>query len=500
MEAKNLTTKERLLIPPVAMPEQEPQKRIHNVSEVPIGFTAEMATTEAQRCLQCKNAPCVKGCPVEIDIPAFIKSISEGKCRDSINKIKETNILPAVCGRVCPQEEQCQKSCIVGKSHKDVARAVQIGKLERFAADWEMEQGEAEVPRIKPPTGRRVAIIGSGPAGLTVAADVRREGHEVTVFEALHKPGGVLIYGIPEFRLPKRIVMREVRNLERMGVTVRTNFVVGKTATIDELFDEGFDAVFVATGAGLPLFMRIPGENLNGVYSANEYLTRANLMAAYSFPDSDTPIARARNVAVFGGGNVAMDSARTALRLGAENVYLIYRRSKAEMPARVEEVHHAEEEGVKVMYLVAPQEILGNGRVDKIRMLNYVLGKTDPTGRRKPVEVPGTEFTLDVDGQLVRYAHGPQIPALVQWPGPRGTGVVRVMVQPAGGTGMVNDGPWALFRLFERVKLQPGPSPEKFRATFEIDGRKAVFDVTASSVRNPFRLPELRSFACPNGL
>jgi glutamate synthase (NADPH/NADH) small chain len=415
MEAKNLTTKERLQIPPVAMPEQDPRERVRNVSEVPIGYDAAMALTESQRCLQCKNAPCVKGCPVEIDIPAFIKAIVEGKYRDSINKIKETNILPAVCGRVCPQEEQCQKGCVVGKAHKDVDKAVQIGKLERFAADWEMERGEAEVPVIKASTGKRVAVVGSGPAGLTVAADVRREGHEVTVFEALHRPGGVLIYGIPEFRLPKRIVMREVRNLERMGVTVRTNYVVGKTATIDELFDEGFDAVFVATGAGLPLFMRIPGENLNGVYSANEYLTRANLMAAYSFPESDTPIARARNVAVFGGGNVAMDAARTALRLGAENVYLIYRRSKAEMPARVEEVHHAEQEGVQMMLLQNPIRLIGDddGWVREVECIKMELGEPDASGRRRPVPIEGSEFRVAIDACIVAIgnASNPLVPA-----------------------------------------------------------------------------------------
>jgi glutamate synthase (NADPH/NADH) small chain len=415
MEAKNLTTKERLQIPPVDMPEQDPRERVRNVNEVPIGYDAAMALTEAQRCLQCKNAPCVKGCPVEIDIPAFIKCIVEGRHRDSINKIKETNILPAVCGRVCPQEEQCQKGCVVGKAHKDVGKAVQIGKLERFAADWEMEQGEAEVPVIKASTGKRVAVVGSGPAGLTVAADVRREGHDVTVFEALHKPGGVLIYGIPEFRLPKRIVMREVRNLERMGVTVRTNYVVGKTSTIDELFDEGFDAVFVGTGAGLPLFMRIPGENLNGVYSANEYLTRANLMAAYSFPDSDTPIARARNVAVFGGGNVAMDAARTALRLGAENVYLIYRRSKAEMPARVEEVHHAEQEGVQMMLLQNPIRLIGddNGWVREVECIKMELGEPDASGRRRPVPIPGSEVRTPIDACIVAIgnASNPLVPA-----------------------------------------------------------------------------------------
>jgi len=415
MEAKKLTTKEKLQIPPAIMPQQDAHERIHNVNEVPLGYTVEMAQTEAQRCLQCKNAPCVKGCPVEIDIPGFIEAILQGNNRESINKIKTTNILPAVCGRVCPQEEQCQKTCVVGKSNKDVAKAVQIGKLERFAADWEMEQGEAEVPVIKASTGKRVAVVGSGPAGLTVAADTCREGHDVTIFEALHKPGGVLIYGIPEFRLPKRIVMREVKNLQNMGVTLRTNYVVGKLSTIDELFDEGFDAVFVATGAGLPLFMHIPGENLNGVYSANEYLTRANLMQAYSFPTTDTPIARAKNVAVFGGGNVAMDSARTALRLGAENVYLVYRRSKNEMPARVEEVEHAEEEGVQMMLLQNPVSILGdqNGWVKEIECIKMELGEPDESGRRRPIAVKGSEFRISVDVVIVAIgnASNPLVPA-----------------------------------------------------------------------------------------
>ncbi len=338
MERKELTNKERLAIPPQKMPEQDPKARIRNVNEVPIGYTAEQAIEEANRCLQCKNAPCVKGCPVEIDIPGFIRQITEGDFRGAINTIKITSVLPAVCGRVCPQEEQCQAPCTVGKSLKSVDRAVQIGKLERFVADREMAQGQSETPEIKPETGKKIAIIGCGPAGITVAADCRREGHRVTIFEALHKPGGVLAYGIPEFRLPKKIVGREVDNLVRMGVEVKTNMVIGKIATIDELMEEqGYDAVFVGTGAGLPMFLNIPGENLNGVYSANEYLTRANLMQAYSFPNTDTPIARSKNVAVFGGGNVAMDSARTALRLGADNVYLMYRRSREEMPARKEE-------------------------------------------------------------------------------------------------------------------------------------------------------------------
>ncbi len=402
-EKKKLSPKERLKIPPQKMPEQEAGERIHNVNEVPYGYDDELARTEAMRCLQCKNAPCVRGCPVEINIPGFIEAILDGDYRKSINVIKETNILPAVCGRVCPQEEQCQKSCVVGKSHKSTDEAVQIGKLERFSADWEMEQGEVEVPAIALPTGKRVAIVGSGPASLTVAADVRREGHEVTIFEALHKPGGVLIYGIPEFRLPKRIVMREVENLKKMGVTLRTNMVIGKVFTIDELFDEGYDAVFVGTGAGLPMFMHIPGENLNGVYSANEYLTRANLMQAYSFPETDTPIARPRNVAVFGGGNVAMDSARTALRLGADNVYLVYRRSRTEMPARVEEIEHAGKEGVQLCLLQNPVRILGNkdGWVEGVECIRMELGEPDESGRRRPRPVKGSEFTIDVDTCIV---------------------------------------------------------------------------------------------------
>ncbi len=402
-EKKKMKPKERLKIPPQRMPEQEPGDRIHNVDEVPYGYDEELARTEAMRCLQCKNAPCINGCPVEINIPGFIEAILDGDYRRSIGIIKETNVLPAVCGRVCPQEEQCQLTCVVGKSLKSIDKAVQIGKLERFAADWEMERGDVEMPEIKPPTGKRVAIVGSGPAGLTVAADIRREGHEVTIFEALHKPGGVLMYGIPEFRLPKRIVMREVENLEKMGVTLRTNMVIGKIYTIDDLFGEGFDAVFVGTGAGLPMFMHIPGENLNGVYSANEYLTRANLMQAYSFPETDTPIARTKNVAVFGGGNVAMDSARTALRLGAENVYLVYRRSRVEMPARIEEIEHAEEEGVQFHLLQNPVRILGNkdGWVEGIECIRMELGEPDESGRRRPKPIQGSEFTIDVDTCIV---------------------------------------------------------------------------------------------------
>ncbi|HSG27239.1 MAG TPA: NADPH-dependent glutamate synthase [Candidatus Krumholzibacterium sp.] len=413
-EKKKLTPKERLAIPAQMMKEQDPKERVRNVKEVPLGYTPEQAQVEATRCLQCKKAPCITGCPVAIEIPTFINQIVEGDYAGAAKTIKGTNILPAICGRVCPQEEQCQLGCIVGKSLKSVDKAVQIGKLERFVADWEMEHGTAETPEIKKSTGKRVAIVGSGPAGLTVAADVRRQGHEVTVFEALHKPGGVLIYGIPEFRLPKAIVVREVENLEAMGVTMRYNMVIGNIHSLDELFEMGYDAIFVATGAGLPMFMRIEGENLNGVYSANEYLTRANLMKAYSFPETDTPIARSKNVAVFGGGNVAMDAARTALRLGAENVYLVYRRSRKEMPARVEEVHHADEEGVQFMLLQNPLRLIGdeNGWVKQMECIKMELGEPDDSGRRRPVPIEGSEFLVDIDTCIVAIGNSsnPLIP------------------------------------------------------------------------------------------
>jgi glutamate synthase (NADPH/NADH) small chain len=414
MEKKELTNKERLAIPPQIMPEQDPKERIRNVNEVPFGYSEEQALQEAARCLQCKNAPCIKGCPVAINIPAFIKAICEKKFQESINIIKETSVLPAVCGRVCPQEEQCQAPCTVGKSHKSVDKAVQIGKLERFAADWEMSQKKAETPLIKKETGKKIAIIGCGPAGITVAADCRRDGHQVTIFEALHKAGGVLVYGIPEFRLPKKIVGREVDNLVRMGVEVRTNMVIGKIATVDELIEQGYDAVFVGTGAGLPMFLNIPGENLNGVYSANEYLTRANLMQAYSFPNTDTPIARAKNVAVFGGGNVAMDSARTALRLGADNVYLVYRRSRVEMPARKEEVHHAEQEGVQLNLLRNPVRLIGNekGWVTGVECVCMELCEPDESGRCRPEPVCDSEYTIPIDTCIVAIgnASNPLIP------------------------------------------------------------------------------------------
>ncbi|MCD6379163.1 NADPH-dependent glutamate synthase [bacterium] len=414
MYDNNMTPKERLKIPPQEMPEQDPVERINNVDEVPYGYTEELAMVEASRCLQCKNQPCMKGCPVEIDIPGFIKAIAEGNFRESVRIIKETNILPAISGRVCPQEEQCQRYCVVGKSHKSVEKAVQIGKLERFVADWEMINGEAGPTKIKKPTGKKVAIVGSGPAGLTAAAEVRRAGYGVTVFEALHKPGGVLIYGIPEFRLPKAIVMKEVENLKKMGVEMQYNRVIGKIFSVDELFEKGYDAVFIGTGAGLPNFLNLPGENLNGVYSANEFLTRANLMKAYSFPETDTPIARSTNVAVFGGGNVAMDSARTALRLGAENVYLVYRRSRKEMPARVEEVEHADAEGVQFLLLQNPVSLIGdeNGWVKQVECIKMELGEPDDSGRRRPVPIEGSEFRIDIDTCIVAIGNSsnPLIP------------------------------------------------------------------------------------------
>ncbi len=386
------------------MPEQEARVRARNFDEVPLGYTPETSKIEALRCIQCKKPTCVEGCPVEIDIPGFIQLIVEGKFIESARKIKETNALPAVCGRVCPQEVQCEAKCVRGKKGEPVA----IGRLERFVADYERATGEVAIPEIPKKTGKRIAIVGSGPAGLTVAGDLIKLGHEVTIFEALHAPGGVLVYGIPEFRLPKAIVAAEVDYLKKMGVKIETSHVVGKLSTVDELFAEGYDAVFLGTGAGLPIFMNIPGENLNGVYSANEYLTRSNLMKAYKFPEYDTPIVRGRNVAVIGGGNVAMDSARTAMRLGADKVYLIYRRSRVEMPARIEEIHHAEEEGIEFHLLTNPVRYIGNdkGWVIGVECLKMELGEPDESGRRRPVPVKGSEFVIDIDTAVVAIGAG----------------------------------------------------------------------------------------------
>ncbi len=386
-------------IPRQKMPEQDPRARVRNFDEVPLGYSAETAMLEAKRCIMCKKPGCVPGCPVDIDIPAFIKLIAEGDFMGAALKLKETNVLPAVCGRVCPQEDQCEKVCILGKKGDPVA----IGRLERFAADFERQSGHISIPAKAPSTGKRIAVVGAGPAGLTIAGDLVKMGHDVTIFEALHKSGGVLIYGIPEFRLPKAIVDAEVNYMEKLGVKVVTNFPVGRLKTVDDLFADGFHAVFLGVGAGAPVFMNIPGENFSGIYSANEYLTRSNLMKAYAFPEYDTPIALGKNVCVIGGGNVAMDSVRTALRLGADNAYIVYRRTEKEMPARIEEVHHAQEEGVQFKLLTNPIEYLGNekGWVKGMVCQQMELGEPDDSGRRRPVPMKGSEFVIECDTVVV---------------------------------------------------------------------------------------------------
>jgi glutamate synthase (NADPH/NADH) small chain len=397
------------------MPEQQPEVRKRNFDEVPFGYSPDLARLEASRCLQCKKPKCVPGCPVEIDIPGFIQLITEGDFDAAARRIKQTNALPAICGRVCPQEDQCEKLCILGKKDEPVG----IGRLERFAADWERTKGEIILPEKASSTGKKVAIVGSGPAGLTVAGDLILKGHDVTVFEALHKPGGVLVYGIPEFRLPKAIVEAEVNYLEKLGVKVEYNAVIGRIETLDGLLESGFDAVFLGLGAGLPMFMNIPGENLCGIYSANEYLTRSNLMKAYLFPEYDTPIARGTDVCVLGAGNVAMDSARTALRLGAESVRIVYRRSRTEMPARIEEIHHAEEEGVEFHLLTTPIGFLGNdnGWVTGMECIKMELGEPDDSGRRRPVPIKGSEHTMECDLVVVAIGAGANPLLPTQTPG-----------------------------------------------------------------------------------
>ena len=389
----------------VKMPEQAPDVRNKNFAEVALGYTAEMAMEEAIRCMGCKKRPCVGGCPVNVRIPEFIAEVKEGNFDKAYEIIHDTNALPAICGRVCPQESQCEGQCVRGKKGEPVA----IGRLERFCADHAMAQGKAPAKKAEP-NGKKIAVIGSGPGGLTVAGDLIKLGYEVTVFEALHQPGGVLIYGIPEFRLPKELVKKEIKTLEDQGVKIECNMVIGKVLTLDELkTDYGFDAIYIGSGAGLPNFMKIPGENLNGVYSANEFLTRTNLMKAYDFPRTDTPIKVGKRAAIIGGGNVAMDAARCAKRLGAEETYIVYRRSEAEMPARREEIHHAKEEGIIFKNLVNPVAVLGdeNGWVKGLRCVEMELGEADASGRRRPVPKENSEFELAVDTVIIAIGNSP---------------------------------------------------------------------------------------------
>jgi glutamate synthase (NADPH/NADH) small chain len=405
--AEFLKPKERMAIPRQTMPEQDPLERRNNFNEVNYGLTKELAVIEAQRCLTCKTPTCIDGCPVNIKIDDFIKLIVEEDFLGAAKKIKEDNILPAICGRVCPQEEQCEKTCILGKKYEPVA----IGRLERFVADSEMSAGIEPDPVKTAQKGKKVAIVGSGPAGLSCAGDLIYMGYDVTVFEALHELGGVLVYGIPEFRLPKEIVRKEIDNMAKLGVTFETDVVIGRTLTIDELFgQEGFEAVFIGVGAGLPWFMNIPGENLVGVYSANEFLTRVNLMKAYRFPEYDMPMLdmKGKNVAVMGGGNTAMDAVRISKRLGAKNAYIVYRRSEVEMPARIEEVHHAKQEGVEFLMLTTPVEMIGDaeGRLRAMKCLKMELGEADDSGRRRPVPIEGSEYILDIDVAVIAIGNG----------------------------------------------------------------------------------------------
>jgi len=389
----------------VPMAKQDVQERIHNFYEVALGYNEEEAIAEAERCLQCPKPRCVQGCPVSVPIPEFIKKIKERDFIGASEKIKEKNSLPAVCGRVCPQEHQCQKMCVLGK----IGDPISIGRLERFASDYERKKGVSVPEKADYPVTGRVAIVGSGPAGLTAAADLAKRGHEVVMFESLHYAGGVLMYGIPEFRLPKEIVQAEVEYIKKLGVDIKTNYTVGRIYTIDELFEQGFDAVFVGSGAGLPNFMRIPGENLGGVYSANEFLIRVNLMKGYMFPEYDTPIRIGKKVAVIGGGNVAMDAARCSLRLGADEVYIVYRRSKEELPARAEEVENAEEEGIIFKLLTNPVRFVGDetGWVKGMECIRMQLGEPDASGRRRPVPIEGSEFMMDVDTVVIAIGQTP---------------------------------------------------------------------------------------------
>lgn len=401
-----IPVKERMKISRQKMPERNPEERNTDFYEVNQGLDEKTARLEAQRCLDCANPQCVLGCPVGIDIPSFVKNIERGDFGASIRSLKSANSLPAICGRVCPQETQCEAVCTVKKA---TGVSVAIGNLERFIADYEQTKGKVHIPKIPPSTGKKVAVIGAGPAGLTVAGELAKKGHQVTVFEALHVAGGVLVYGIPEFRLPKRILKAEVEYLQKLGVEVRLNFVVGLTATLEDLKKDGYECFFIGTGAGLPNFLRIPGENLIGIYSANEYLTRVNLMRAFDFPEYDTPVFLGKRAVVFGGGNVAMDSVRTAKRLGADMAAILYRRSRTEMPARVEEVHHAEEEGIEFHFLTNPIRFIGDdqGKVKAVECLKMELGEPDSSGRRRPIPIEGSEFIVDIDLAVVAIGNSP---------------------------------------------------------------------------------------------
>ncbi|MBN1621841.1 MAG: NADPH-dependent glutamate synthase [Endomicrobiales bacterium] len=399
----------------IKMNENNPQERIKNFNEVNLGYTKEQAIQEAKRCIQCKKPLCVEGCPVEINIPGFIKAIAEDRMEEAVRILKDKNSLPAVCGRVCPQEEQCEKKCILGKK----GNAISIGHLERYTADWEKKNiGLSGPSNNKTAKKQKVAIVGSGPAGLTCAGDLAKMGFDVTIYESLHKPGGVLRYGIPEFRLPNHILDFELDNLQKMGVNIMKNILIGRTKSIDDLFEEGYSSIFIGVGAGLPKFMNIPGENLNNIYSANEFLVRVNLMNGYKFPEYDTPMPIGKKVAVIGGGNTAMDAARSALRLGAEEVTLVYRRSRTEMPARIEEVHHAEEEGIKFMFLTAPVKYSGDekGFVKEMECIKMELGEPDDSGRRRPQVISNSNFTMQVDLVVVAIGLSPNplVPSLTK--------------------------------------------------------------------------------------
>ncbi|MDD6487103.1 MAG: NADPH-dependent glutamate synthase [Spirochaetales bacterium] len=444
IQGKTLSPKDRMAIPQQVMPTGEPKARARQMTEVALGYTKEQAIVEANRCLQCKNQPCVSGCPVNVPIPQFIAEVAKGEFKKAVDIIKTANLLPAICGRVCPQEKQCQGQCTVGKTYKDAEKAVSIGRLERFVADFERNNNLQTVPQVAASTGKKVAVIGSGPAGLTVAADVRRAGHDVTVFEAFHKSGGVMVYGIPEFRLPKAIVAKEIEMLKKMGVEFRTNFLVGRTGTLIQLLKEhGYDAAFIGTGAGLPKFMNIEGENLIGVFSANEYLTRANLMKAYDTEKACTPLYEAKHIVVVGGGNVAMDAARMGYRLGAEKVDIVYRRTRNEMPARREEVAHAEEEGVNFRFLENPVKINGdeNGRVKSVTVLSYELGEPDASGRRSPVAIEGSEHDIECDAVIVALGNGSNPLMVKTTPGLNADNKGHITVNDKAMTSI--DGVWA---------------------------------------------------------